>query len=78
MQEDLGSNFNHKSKKIYKKKRDKKASFDRNNARNRDIYAISRATGRLTYHEDVITEIDDEYIDTDYEDQLIDKIDESK
>lgn len=39
--------FDHKGKKIQKKKEQIKDSYDRNNARNRDILTRVRASGRL-------------------------------
>lgn len=51
MNEDLGANFTDKGNQIYTDPKDRKESYARNNSRNRDIYAISRAQGRLIYSE---------------------------
>lgn len=51
MNEDLGANFTDKEDPIYTEKEDVKASYSRNNARNRDIYALQRAQGKLIYSE---------------------------
>lgn len=74
MQEDLGANFTHKGKRIYRKKKDEKACYDRNNARQRDIYGIAKATGKTV---DIDFEIDNEDVDESYEDRIIKLIDES-
>lgn len=47
MEEDLGARLNHPGKKIYKTDADRKACYQRNNERNRDIYSNWRASGRL-------------------------------
>lgn len=46
-EEYVNANFNHGGKKIHKTKKLKKAVYDRNNARNRDIYTKSKAQGAL-------------------------------
>ena len=47
MEEDLGGNFTHGRKKIYKKKIDKLESWRRNNQRNRDLYSKLKVTGGI-------------------------------
>lgn len=47
MEENLGANLNHQGRKINKTKEQRKSIFDANNARQRDIYAIMRASGRM-------------------------------
>lgn len=79
MEEYLGARFNHKRKKIHKEQKYKKSSYDMNNARNRDIYSVAKATGRIAdWDADKAYEYwEDNYIDENYEDRLIDEIDES-
>lgn len=43
----LGANLNSDGKKFHKSKEMRKDVFDKNNARQRDIYSIMRATGKL-------------------------------
>lgn len=78
MEEDLGARFNHDSKKIYKKKSKKRDSYNRNNARNRDIYSIAKASGKISdvSTEDAVQYWEETYVDNNYEDQLIDAIDQ--
>ncbi len=65
-EEDVHANFNHSGKKIYKKKKDKKASYDRNNARNRDVLTRVKVSGsyepitEVTYNpeDEMIAQID--------------------
>jgi len=66
-EEDINANFQHEGKKIYKKKKDRKASYDRNNARNRDILTRAKASGAfepitetMTYNpeDEIIAKID--------------------
>lgn len=47
LEEDLGARFNHGQENIYTEKDDVRASYRRNNQRNRDLYAIERAKGNL-------------------------------
>ena len=77
MEEDLGARFNHPRKKVYKKKSDKKDSFSRNNSRNRDIYSIAKATGKVSdvSKEQLDNYLDEKLADTSFEDRLIEAID---
>lgn len=79
MEEDLGANFSHPGKKLYKKK-DRKLSYGRNNARNRDIYSQAKAQGKIMdlTPETALDLWQDKYINYNTEDDLIDKIDQSK
>jgi hypothetical protein len=52
MWEDLGANLNHSEKKLHKSKKSIKNIYDRNNARNRDIYARQRAQGLIILREE--------------------------
>lgn len=52
-EEYTNANFNHKGKPIQKKKEYKKDSYDRNNARNRDILTREKAQGAILYIEDI-------------------------
>lgn len=80
MEEDLGARFNHCGKKIYKKQSKKRESFNRNNARNRDIYSIAKATGKISdvSTEDAVQYWENTYVDNNYEDKMIDIIDKKK
>jgi hypothetical protein len=42
-----GGSFNHPGKQLHRSKKKKRECYDRNNARNRDLFAISRATNQL-------------------------------
>lgn len=87
MEEHLGANLDEKRHKkkynkkvMHKTKKLKKDCFDRNNARQRDIYGLSKATGKL---EDYNTPGVSDYLDSlcekaNVEEQLIDKIDSEK
>lgn len=75
MQEDLGANFSHKGGKIYRSKRDRKACYDRNNARQRDIYGIAKATGKVI---DIEYEPNTEEVDDTYESRLYDSLEQSE
>lgn len=46
-EEDVNANFNHPGKLVQKGKKRRKASYDRNNARNRDILTTKKAMGQL-------------------------------
>ena len=73
-EEYIGANLNHKGKKLHTKKAQRRDCFGRNNARNRDIYAIKRATGMLDMEEQLV--IDEPKISP--EDALIELLDENK
>lgn len=66
MEEFVGARLNGKGKKLHKTKKLTKDCFDRNNARNRDIYAIARATGTLYEYDPYLDEqsfdIEDKWI----------------
>lgn len=47
MEETLGARFNHNGKKFIKTKAGKKKIYNENNARQRDVYSLARATGRI-------------------------------
>lgn len=53
MEEYANASFNHKGKKIHKEKKHKKDSYDRNNARNRDILTRLKASGQIEYLEEL-------------------------
>jgi hypothetical protein len=76
-EEDLGARLNHKGKKINRTKERKRGCYNRNNARNRDIYAISKATGTLDSWEDYKAEnVDNSTYDI--EADIIERLDEDK
>jgi len=52
-EETVNANFKHKGKKIDATKASKKRSYDKNNARNRCIYTKAKASGTLSYIEDL-------------------------
>lgn len=70
-EEDLGARLNHPNRKIYRKQKDKNGVFHRNNARNRDIQSIAKASGKLDYKQDLLEF--DNVILSDAIDELIDK-----
>lgn len=82
------ANFKHKGKKLGRKKKDRKDSYDRNNQRNRDLYSKAKVTGLLDNaptKEYLQSKLDNQYLEhfTDQEDILIEllfsdkKLDES-
>ncbi len=73
MEESLGARFNHDGKKHIKSKANKKKIYTENNARQRDTYALTRATGRMV---DIDPEIavsiwQERYLDHDFEDSML-------
>lgn len=70
-EEYVNANFTHDGKKIQRRKSHKKDSYDRNNARNRDILTKAKASGNQV----ILTE---KVQITTVEDMLINKIDESR
>lgn len=80
MDEDLGANFTHEGKKVYKKKRDINASYGRNNARNRDQYANSKAAGKTVdiSADQAYQYWEENYIDNNFEQKVFDEIEKSK
>lgn len=69
MEEDLGANFDHRGKKIYKNSNPKrKASYRRNNYRNLDMYGQAKVQGKV-----VDTKIEDA-LDEHFETDLIESI----
>lgn len=72
--------MNHPGKKIYTKKEDIKNVYGRNNARNRDVYSIAKATGRTVDlpYELLPSQHTDAEIDYNFEDDLIEQIDASR
>jgi hypothetical protein len=62
-EEYLGANFQHRGKQLHKSKKRKRDCYNRNNARNRDIYSISNVTGNLTNLDYLLDKIDDMDID---------------
>lgn len=69
-EEYTNANFNHKGKKIQKRKKHTKDAYDRNNARNRDILTREIAQGAYIALEEKHT--------YNPEDEWIDKIDKKK
>lgn len=67
------ADFRHKGKKLHSTKKAKRDCYNRNNARNRDIFTKSKASGKLDYYQDINKHLKDS-IDTD-EDYYITLID---
>lgn len=79
-EETIGSRFNHNGKKHYKSKRAKKEIYTENNARNRDQFSISRATGTMV---DIDPEVaisiwQEKYVNFDFEEQMLKEPDEAE
>lgn len=47
-EEYLSGNFNHKGKKFHRSKQSKRDCYNRNNARNRDLFTLFRSRGWMT------------------------------
>lgn len=72
----MSGNFQHEGKKLHKTGQEKRDCYNRNNARNRDVYAIKKATGYLAPIEDHAQALESKHISKDSnEDALIDLID---
>jgi hypothetical protein len=78
-EEETNANFKHGGKLINKTDKEKRACYNRNNSRNRDIYSIAKARGQVIDKEDWFVDFcvmnEDEYIS---EDDLIDIIDKKR
>lgn len=68
------ANFSHSGTKIHKKKAHKTDSYNRNNARNRDIYTIQKSR----HHLGNLDELKFEEEKIEIEDKLIEKLDLKK
>lgn len=80
-EEYLGARLNGEGKKLHKNKRLRKDCFDRNNARNRDIFSIAQATGSLDRPETLTKVIEDGQNSAQihsFEDNVIDILDKKK
>jgi hypothetical protein len=53
VEEEINANFNHSGRKINKTKTAKREIYNRNNARNRDIFSRAKAQGKLTSMNDM-------------------------
>jgi hypothetical protein len=53
-EEYVSSNFNHNGNLISRTKKWRKECYDRNNARNRDIFTREKAQGTMNYLEDIL------------------------
>ncbi len=72
-EESLGARFNHSGKKHYKTKASKRKIYNENNARQRDVYSVYRAAGRMV---DIDPEIaiqiwQENHVDYDYEERML-------
>jgi len=67
------ADFRHKGKKLHTTKKTKRDCYNRNNARNRDIFTKSKACGKLDYYPDITKELKDNIaIDEDFYITLVD------
>lgn len=71
VEEYVNANFRHHGKKLHKTKALRKACYDRNNSRNRDILTSAKATGNAV----VFSAISEKDERQDTMDDLVDKID---
>jgi hypothetical protein len=72
----MSGNFQHDGKKMHKTGQEKRDCYNRNNARNRDVYAIKKATGYLAPIEDHAQALESSHISKDSnEDAIIELID---
>jgi len=55
IEEEVNANFKHSGKKLNKSKKNKKRIYNKNNARNRDVYTRAQASGQINYLEDVFS-----------------------
>lgn len=55
----LNSDFKHQGRKFHKSKESRKICYDQNNLRNRDIYNLSRCSGKLVFLGDDVFDIPD-------------------
>ncbi len=80
MEEDLGAQFYHNGKRIYRKKSDCRDSYTRNNSRNRDYYGIVKASGRsVDIPLDAAFEYwEENYVNENYEDKFISELTSKK
>lgn len=69
----LGANLSSDEQKFHTSKEHRKDVFDRNNARQRDIYGVSRATGRLDSVSDLFEQFEETAVGS--EDSMIEYID---
>lgn len=60
MEEYMSGNFKHQGDTLHKTKEQKKACYDRNNARNRCMLTKAKATGRVDYVTQEQTDVQDE------------------
>lgn len=77
MTEFLGANLNESKERMHNTSDLRKSVFDANNARNRDIYNVARTGGRLdSLDEALLNQLEESEIDEEFEERLINKIDE--
>jgi hypothetical protein len=77
IEESLGARFNHDGKKIYKSKTKQREIFNENNSRQRDLYSLLKAQGRLmdVPTDRAIHEWQEKYENLNPEEQLLKKPD---
>lgn len=72
-----GANLNESKERMHSTDALRKDVFDRNNARNRDIYNVARTGGRLdSLDEALMNQLEESEIDEEFEERMITKIDE--
>lgn len=79
-EEYISSNFNHPGRKLHKSKKSKRDCYNRNNARNRDIYSIAKTNDMLKDDKSTQAIIEDQSVvnPEDTENFLVDMIDFKK
>lgn len=50
----VNADFNHRNKRIHTRKKDRIGIYNMNNSRNRDLYIISKCTGKLFFGDSVM------------------------
>lgn len=77
MNEYYGANLNESKERMHNTDVLRKDVFDRNNARNRDIYNVARTGGRLdSLDEALLNQLEESEIDEEFEDRIINRIDD--
>jgi len=74
LEEWVGANFNHGGEILHSTKEAKKLCYDRNNARNRDIYSRKKTQGKLI----VFSELSGNEDHYDFEEKAISSVDSEK
>lgn len=76
VEEEINANFNHSGKVLNKSDKEKRTCYNRNNARNRDIFAIKKSQDMLKPEKAGQKKLDDvEFSVNEIEDSIIDMLD---